>query len=261
MHFMNGFCRLLHSVSILAVLAGLLTPGLARALPVNLTEDEFKTYDDYLDALQDERVVKLRPNLRLAAIAHNFKISTSKLKGIVDKGQQWPSIAAIGKACEEAIRASVQGTPLAERLDMVEVDVGNPHVVAYVSWTEGDSDKLLDEAVLLAAKVKKAAPISADIRIWAEDSKDKAHKVFDGLILGEAAGRFQESRIPDFARTRYVKAFQFARTDPPQALLPGSEAQTNPPPTPPPPANVPPVAPVSANPPPANTPPPNPPPH
>jgi hypothetical protein len=233
---------------------------LARALPVNLSEDEFKTYDDYIDALQDERVVKLRPNQRLPAIAHNFKISTSKLKGIVDKGQQWPSVAAIGKACEDAIRASIQGTPLADRLDMVEVDVGNAHVVSYVSWLEGDPDRLPDEAVLLAAKVKKAAPISADIRIWAEDPKDKNHKVFDGLILGEAAGRFQESRITDFARTRYIKAFQFARTDPPQALVPGSEAATNPPPaattpagSPPenPPVNSP-IAPPPANPPPGN---------
>ena len=40
-----------HGVLILPVLAGLLSPGLARAVPVNLSEDEFKTYDDYLDAL------------------------------------------------------------------------------------------------------------------------------------------------------------------------------------------------------------------
>ncbi len=110
----------------------------------------------------------------------------------------------------------MQGTSLGDRLDLVQVDVGNAHVVSYVSWLESDPERLQDEAVVLAAKVKKAAPISADIRMWAEDPKDKSHKVFDGLILGEAAGRFQESRIIDFARTRYIKAFQFARTDPPQ---------------------------------------------
>jgi hypothetical protein len=234
---------------ILLVLAGLLSPGVARALPVNLSEDEFKTYDDYLDALQDERVVKMRPNQRLAAIARNFKISTAKLKGIVDKGQQWPNIEAIGKACEDGIRAAFQGTSLADRLDMVEVDVGNAHVVSYVSWLEGEPERLQEEAVWIAAKVKKAAPISADIRIWAEDPKDKTHKVFDGLILGEAAGRFQESRIPDFAKTRYIKAFQFAKTDPPQI---------DPPPTDAPQVNAPAATPLQTNAPPAIVPPPNP---
>ena len=201
--------------------------------------------------LQDDRVVKMRPNQRLAAIARNFKISPAKLKGIVDKGQQWPNLEAIGKACEDGIRASFQGTPLADRLDMVEVDVGNAHVVSYVSWLQGEPEKLPEEAVLIAAKVKKAAPISADIRIWAEDPKDKSHKVFDGLIPGEAAGRFQEFRIPDFARTRYIKAFQFARTDPPQTDLPQSE-------TPTPQANTPPTTPPPTNPPAATVPQPNP---
>ena len=247
---MSCFATWRYGVLILPVLAGVLNPGVARALPVNLSEDEFKTYDDYLDALQDERVMKMRPNQRLAAIARNFKLSTSKLKGIVDKGQQWPNIEAIGKACEDGIRASFQGTSLAERLDMVQVDVGNAHVVSYVSWLEGEPEKLKEEAVLIAAKVKKAAPISADIRIWAEDPKDKNHKVFDGLILGEAAGRFQESRIPDFAKTRYIKAFQFARTDPPQNDSPPTEA----PPTDVPQANAPPPAPPPPSPPPATPP-------
>ncbi len=248
---MSGFRRWQDSVMILAVLAGLSAPGLARALPVNLSEDEFKTYDEYLDALQDERVEKMRPTQRLAAVARNFKMAPSKLKAIVEKGQQWPTVDAIGKACEEAIRAALQGTAVADRLDMVQVDVGNKHVVSYVSWIEGDPEKLQDEAVVIAAKVKKAAPISADIRIWAEDPRDKTHKVFDGLILGEAAGRFQESRIVDFARTRYIKAFQFARTDP---LQPGTTPMpVEPPPGSPPPSPSPPASPPAV--PPANLPP------
>jgi hypothetical protein len=212
--------------ALVAVLAGLGVSRPARATAVNLSEDEFKTYFEYLDALQDARVQKMRPSQRLPSVAHNFHMSPTKLKGIVDKGQQWPTIADMGKDAEAAIRASVVGTPLDGRLDMVDVDVGNEHVVSYVSWIAGDLDKSPEEAVLLASKIKTAAPISADIRIWAEDPKDKTHKVFDGLILGEAAGRFQPARIADFARTRYIKAFQFARTDPPQPDLP----QTAPPP-------------------------------
>ena len=113
--------------------------------------------------------------------------------------------------------------------------------------------------MVIAAKVKKAAPISADIRIWAEDPKDKSHKVFDGLILGEAAGRFQESRIPDFARTRYIKAFQFARTDPPQPGTTPIDPKTNPPEAPPPllaaPPTLSPTAPPTTAPPPTSLPP------
>jgi hypothetical protein len=220
---------------LVVALAGGLASRSARATAVNLNEDEFKTYFQYLDALQDERVQKMRPSQRLAAVARNFHMTPAKLKGIVDKGQQWPNLEALGKAAEEAIRASIVGTPLDGRLDMVEVDVGNQHVVSYASWIASDLDRTPEEAVLLAAKIKSAAPISADIRIWAEDPKDKTHKVFDGLIVGEAAGRFQQARIPDFARTRYIKAFQFARTDPPQPDLP----QTAPPPTAPPPGSIP----------------------
>jgi hypothetical protein len=222
---MSGI-RTWHYGALVAALTALGISRPARAISVNLSEDEFKTYFEYLDALQDERVQKLRPSQKLPSVARNFHMTPAKLKGIVDKGQQWPTLAAMGKDAEEAIRSAVAGTTLDGRLDMVDVDVGNQHVVSYVSWIASDLDKTPEEAVLLASKVKTAAPISADIRIWAEDPKDKTHKVFDGLILGEAAGRFQPARITDFARTRYIKAFQFARTDPPQPDLP----QSGPPP-------------------------------
>ena len=199
----------------LAALLGVGFARSARATTVDLTEDEFKTYHQYLDALQDRRVVKLRASQRLPAIARNFRLPLPKLRAIVAKGSKWASVEAMGKDCEDAIRAAVEGTPLAGRLDHVQVDVGNEHVVTYVSWVAGDLDSLEQEAVLLAAKVKRAAPISADLRLWAEDPKNKDHKVFDGLVLGEAAGRFQEDRIADFAKTRYIKTFQTAKIDRP----------------------------------------------
>lgn len=195
---------------------GLTTARFALAAQVNLTEDEFKIYHQYIAALADPRVAKLKEAQRLPAVAKNFKLSQPKLRAIVTKGERWPSIEAMGKDCEDAIRQAVDGTPLADRLDHVQVDVGNEHVVSYVSWKAGDLDKLEEEAVLLAAKIKEAAPITADIRIWAEDVKDNEHKVFDGLVLGEAAGRFRENRIADFAKTRYLKTFQTAKIDRPQ---------------------------------------------
>jgi hypothetical protein len=207
--------RLCAFTLVLVIVAGLGLARSARAATVDLSEDEFKTYHQYLDALQDKRVVKLKASQRLPAIAKNFKMPLPKLKAIVAKGSKWDSVEAMGKDCEDAIHASVEGTPLADRLDHVQVDVGNEHVVAYVSWLASDLDKLEEEAVLLAAKVKKAAPISADLRLWAEDPKNKEHKVFDGLVLGEAAGRFREDQIADFAKTRYLKTFQTAKIDRP----------------------------------------------
>ncbi len=132
-------------------------------------------------------------------------------------------IEAIGKACEDGIRASFQGSPLADRLDMIQVDVGNAHVVSYVSWLEGEPDKLQEEAVMIAARVKKAAPISADIRIWAEDPKDKSHKVFDGLILGEAAGPLPRVAHPRLREDPLHQGLSglTARTDPPQTRCSG----------------------------------------
>ncbi len=204
----RGFIRFLLGVGVLLVVG---SSRWALAEKVDLSEDEFKIYHQYLDALSDKRVEKLKPAQRLPAIAKNFKLSVPKLKAVVDKGSKWASLEAMGKDAEDAIRDGVAGTPLAGRLDHVQVDVGNEHVVAYVSWTAADLDKLEEEAVLLALRVKRAAPLSADLRLWAEDPKDKEHKVFDGLITGEAAGRFKEDHLADFAKTRYLKVFQTAK--------------------------------------------------
>lgn len=202
-------------VALALILGSLGVARAALALPVDLSEDEFKLYHQYLDALQDKRVERLKPAQRLPAVARNFHVPVPKLKAVVAKGSKWATLAAMGEDCEAAIRAAVEGTPLAGRLDQVHVDVGNEHVVTYVSWTADDLDKLEEEAVLLASKVKKAAPISADLRLWAEDAKNKEHKVFDGLITGEAASRFQPARLADFAKTRYIKAFQNLKIDRP----------------------------------------------
>ena len=42
-----------------------------RAEAIDLTEEQFKTYHDYLDALQDPRVEKMKPEERLIKIARD----------------------------------------------------------------------------------------------------------------------------------------------------------------------------------------------
>ena len=112
----RGYLRFILCFTLLAGFA-----ASARATTVDLSEDEFKTYHQYLDALQDKRVEKLKAAQRLPAIAKNFKLPVPKLKAIVAKGSKWDSLEAMGKDCEDAIRASVEGTPLADRLELVDV--------------------------------------------------------------------------------------------------------------------------------------------
>ncbi|MHB1845893.1 MAG: hypothetical protein ACYCWW_13790 [Deltaproteobacteria bacterium] len=194
---------------------GLATSGLARAEPVAMTESEFKAYHDYLDALHDPRVEKLKAAKRLPAIARNFGMPVSQLKRIIAKGERYPDLTEVGRQSEAAIHEALEGTDLASRLGEVKVDTSDSHVVTYVSWREAKPEALEQEACLIAVRARKAAPITADLRLWAVDPQNPDHKAFDGMITGEAAARIQETRIPDFAQTRYIKLFEKVHLDRP----------------------------------------------
>jgi hypothetical protein len=199
------------------VVAALLwsSASVARADGADMTEAQFKAYHDYLDALTDARVQKMKPAKRLPAIAHNLGMPLPKLKAAIDKGKELGGAEAIAKASVDAIQQSVSGTPLEGRLGEVRVDTNDSHVVTYVSWKADKPDALEQEACLLVARAKKAAPISADIRIWATDPANQDHKMFDGMITGAAALNIKEPRIADFATTRYIKLFEQHKIDRP----------------------------------------------
>lgn len=201
--------------SLLCVVALALLASQARAEEVDMTEVQFKLFHDYLDALKDARVQKLRADRRLPAIAHNFGVPLGKLKAAIEKGKSLGGVEAISKSCQEAIERSFQGTPLEGRVSEVRVDAADSHVVTYVAWRSEKPEALEQEAALLAARVEKAAPISADIKLWATDPANSDHKLFDAVITGEAAGRIREARIPDFAATRYIKLFEHVKIDRP----------------------------------------------
>ncbi|MHB8420037.1 MAG: hypothetical protein ACYDCL_18335 [Myxococcales bacterium] len=192
----------------------LLAPG-ERAEAVDMTEAQFKMFHDYLDALKDPRVQKMKASKRLGAIAHNFGVPLPKLKAAIEKGKELGGVETIAKDCQEAIPGSVQGTPLEGRIADARVDASDSHVVTYVSWKADKPEALEQEASLLAVRVQKAAPISADLRLWAIDPANPEHKLFDAMITGEAAARIQEARIADFAATRYIKLFEHLKIDRP----------------------------------------------
>jgi hypothetical protein len=204
------------SLLLLPLLLSLCTPALtARADGIDLTEEQFKTYHDYLEALQDPRVEKVKPADRLTKIAHNFHITVPKLKEAIEKGERYGDLKAIATACEAAIRESLKGTAIDGRIMYLQVDTREGHVVTYVAWKVGKPEALEQEACLVAVRVRKAAPISADLRLWAaepgKDPDNPANRIFDGMISGEAAGKIQEQRIGDFASTRYIKLFEQLR--------------------------------------------------
>lgn len=205
---MRRWCRM----EIAMVFGLCLLGGVARAEQVQMTEAQYRLYFDYLGALNDPRVAKLPEPKKLPAIAHNFKVTPAVLRPAVEKGQQYgPEVANIGKACEEAIREGVKGTPLEDRLIAVQLDVSDSHAVAYVTWTADKLELIDQEASFLAARAKKVAPIWADLKLVALDPHDRNVKRFDGLITGSAASNIHESRVADFATTRYIKLFEKPR--------------------------------------------------
>ncbi|HUB08557.1 MAG TPA: hypothetical protein VMB50_16240 [Myxococcales bacterium] len=191
-----------------------LAPG-ARADHVDMTEAQFKLFHDYLDALKDPRVERMKSSKRLPAIARNFGVPVRKLEAAIHKGEELGGVQAIAKSCQDEVAQEVQGTPLEGRLGDVRVDASDSHVVTYVSWKADKPEALEQEASLLAVRVKRAVPITADIRLWATDPASADHKMFDAMITGEAAGRIQEARIADFAATRYIKLFEHVKMDRP----------------------------------------------
>jgi hypothetical protein len=187
----------------------LLGPALpARAEAIDLTEEQFKTYHDYLEALQDPRVEKFKPAEKLAKIAHNFHVTLAELKQAIAKGERYGDLQAIAAASEQAIRDSLAGTPVDGRVVQVQVDTREGHAVAYVGWREGKPEALHQEACWVAARMRKAAPLAADLRLWAVDPKEPDRRVFDAIITGGAASKIKEHRIADFASTLYIKLFE-----------------------------------------------------
>lgn len=199
--------RLLAAVTLLAGFAGGLAPARAAAGEAGLAAADFKLYRDYLDALEDARVQKLKQSARLAAIAKNFRIPEKKLRAAVEKGEAAGGAQAIQAKEEEALKAAL--APIfGDRLKEARVDCTHGHVVTYVAWTLDKKDQLDEEAALAAAKAVKAASVTSTVALWALEGEAK---VYEAKISADAAHNINEARIKDFADTRYAKLFEGRR--------------------------------------------------
>ncbi len=200
-------------------------PGLlafALALPLvsapalaapDLEEEDFRVYCGYLDALEDEKVKKLKPKQREQRIAKMAKMAPKKLAASVKKGQEVGATCdEIGKHYEEKLKKSLAEV-MPGRIDLFVFDWDDPsHVVAAVRWKGGDKQQLEEEAALLALTLATGAPIIRTIAVrgvnpLAADRESDDAVWFEGKINRQRASRIEKERIKDFADTRYIRLF------------------------------------------------------
>lgn len=187
------------------ILSSWLAVSAQAAEPFDLSIDEFKMYQHYRNALEDERVKKMKPESRLKAIAVDAGFKVKELQRAVERGEAAGDLR--GK-CEAAIRAQLDKTELAQRVKRVEVDTDEPHAVAYVMWLNEEPSSLDVEACFAASAARAGCPIVSTVQIWSQAGEDPKTRVFEALISGSAAANIKPERIKDFAATRYIRLFE-----------------------------------------------------
>lgn len=190
-------------ISIVLVLVA--TAALAEPADLGLSLDEFKMYRHYLNAMSDPRVQKMKPEQQLPAIAKDAGFKLKDLKTAVEKGEAAGDIKA---KCEANIQEALGKTEIGGRVAKVEVDVSEPHAVAYVNWHNENTTLLEEEAAYLAAATQPACPLLSTIQVWANDKANPGARVFQALISGGAALKIKPEKVKDFADTRYIRLFE-----------------------------------------------------
>ncbi len=189
----------------LPLLALLALSPTTLAQPLELSVDEFKMFRQYQNALQDPRVQKMKPEARRPAIAKDAGYKLKDLDRAIEKGEAAGDLKA---RCESAVKEGLAQTELAARVGKVEVDVSEPHAVAYVQWLNEALPQLEEEASLVGLETARGCPILSTLQLWAQDKGNPSARVFQALISREAASRINKERIKDFADTRYIKLFE-----------------------------------------------------
>lgn len=190
----------------LTLLALVLTaaPALAGE-EVALTVDEFKMYRHYMDAMEDPRVQKMKPDARMPAIARDAKYKLPELKKAIARAEAAGDVKA---KCESNIKEALSKGAIAGRVSKIDVDTSAPHAVAYVKWFNEDLAKLPIEASVAAALTQGACPVISTITVWAHDKAKQDMRVFEGLISSANAARIAPDKAKDFAETRYLRLFE-----------------------------------------------------
>ncbi|MDP2342692.1 MAG: hypothetical protein Q8O67_17175 [Deltaproteobacteria bacterium] len=189
-----------------------LSSSLPAFAAVGLSEEDFRLYCGYLDALAKPEVQKLKGNARDAKIAKLAKVKAPALAVSVEKGQK------AGATCEEIGKSATSDTKsaldkaLPGRITFFELDYSDPsHVVARVSWLGIEKKKLIEEAQLVAATLAETAPITKTIALRGVDPAAADRTAddagwFDAKISRVNAARIEKAKIWENS-ARYKRFF------------------------------------------------------
>ena len=175
------------------------------ATPISMTQDEFKMYRHWQQAMQDPRVQKMKPASQNAAIAKDAHYKLKDMEAAIQKGDAAGDLKA---TCEANLKEAFGTGMLAGRIGTIEVDTTEPHAVAYVNWANDNTSQLEEEASFAAATAAEQCPIVSTITVWAVDKANPKTRIFQALISREAAAHIKVDRIKDFADTRFIRLFE-----------------------------------------------------
>src|SRR5437867_9476660 len=88
--------------------------------PVELTQEDFKMYRHYQQAMDDPRVQKMKPEARKGAIARDAHFAPKALDHAISRAE---AVGDIKARCESNIREALGGGDLSGRVGKVEVDI------------------------------------------------------------------------------------------------------------------------------------------
>jgi len=195
--------------AVFVALVALAAPASAN----DLSEEEFRLYCGYLDAVKDPAFAKLKGKAQTDKIAKKAKVKPKVLTDAVAKGQSvGDNCETIAAGIEKTLRAELDKA-MAGRIHVFQLDASDPaHVVVAVSWLGIDKKKLLEEGALIAATAIKHAPMTKTIAVRAVDpsAADKdadAARWFEAKISGLNARRIDVPKIWEYAQTRYKRLF------------------------------------------------------
>lgn len=180
-------------------------------LPISI--EDYKVYRRYQSALEDERVKKMAPDKRLPAIARNFKMKESALRDIVAEGEA--NAHKVGPLIEAGVRQAFVGADLASRIQRVRIDATAEFVIAYVAWSSDQPEKFDREACTVALRTSKVSPLIKSIKVEIpKPGGGPEDFLFHALVNATAVSRIEETKIPDYASSRYIRLFEvYGRTE------------------------------------------------
>jgi hypothetical protein len=176
----------------------------------SVSSEEFALYKDWINGRQDPRLEEFSDKIKMKKIAKNLGVKLRVLKAAVEKVE--PVAASIGPTTERHIKASLESTPLKERIIKVHLDIEESHVVAWVQWRCGDKRDVEKEASYVGWAVGQKGHVVKTLALWCVNAKDT--KLFSAKASRTSLARINKSGIERFATSRYIRLFEEVKRGP-----------------------------------------------